>query len=580
MGDTVVPETAGGLPEPSGDAFAVLDGHGALAGWSAGAQQLLGYTADEVRGRGAAELLWSPSDADGLVRRGRTAESGLLGPVSLRHRDGSEVEVVLWAHSMVSAAGEPQWLLQADGAAAVRNADLRRSLLRGLFMESPFIIDVFDSQLRLLAQNDSQRRAEGFTEETVGRTMREAAPPGLLDMAALEARQRQVLETGTALIGTEVHGRNPADPGLDTVWSESILPLRSSAGEIVALAHLVADVTEEAQARERLALVNDSSVSIGSTLDVLRTAQELADFAVPRFADYAYVNLLDAVFSGAEPVAGPPVDAAPLRRAAKTMITGGPEVRMVAIGEIDPMASRPGSPTLRALVDGKPRLLSGEALAARFPPADERGAALRRFGIHSLILVPMHARGAALGTAVFFRFRRVGPFEPDDVLLAREFVARAAVCIDNAARYTRERTTALALQRSLLLQRLPELRTLDAASRYLPPGGHAVLGGAWFDVIPLSCARVALVVGDTPGEGVHAAVAMGRLRTAVRTLSDLDMAPDELLTHLSGLVKRAGDEQGLGPPAERGRRPACTPSSTPSPSGVRWPVRATRGRLW
>ncbi|WP_063795955.1 ATP-binding SpoIIE family protein phosphatase [Streptacidiphilus griseoplanus] len=584
MGDTVVPETAGGLPEPSGDAFAVVDGHGALAGWSVGAQRLLGYPADEVRGRGAAWLLYRPSDAAGLVRRGRSARSNLLGPVTLRHRDGGEVEAVLWVHLMTSPAGEPQWLLQAAEAAAVRRADLRRSLLRGLFTESPFIIDVFDSELRLLAQNDSQRRAQGFAEETVGRTMREAAPPGLLDLDALEERQRRVLATGVAQIGAEVHGRDPADPQLETVWSESILPLRSSAGEIVALAHLVADVTEEARARGRLALVNDASVCIGSTLDVLRTAQELADFAVPRFADYAYVNLLDAVFSGGEPVTGPPPAATPLRRAAESMVDSGPETRLVALGEIDLLASRPGSPTLRALVDGKPRLLSGETLATRYPPSDERGAALRSHGVHSLILVPMHARGAALGTAMFFRFRRTRNFEPDDVLLAQEVVARAAVCIDNASRYTRERTTALALQRSLQLQRLPALRTLDAASRYLPPGGPAVLGGAWFDLIPLSCARVALVVGDTAGEGVHAAVAMGRLRTAVRTFSDLDMAPDELLTHLSDLVKRAGDGHGLGPAAGSGETTCMYAVFDPisqqcalASAGHPWPALVTAG---
>ncbi|GAA2956542.1 hypothetical protein GCM10010478_65420 [Streptomyces erythrogriseus] len=66
-----------------------------------------------------------------------------------------------------------------------------------------------------------------------------------------------------------------------------------------------------------------------------------------------------------------------------------------------------------------------------------------------------------------------------------------------------------------------------------PPNG---VGGDWFDVIPLSGARVALVVGDVVGHGMDAAATMGRLRTAVRTLANLDMPPDELLAHLDDLV--------------------------------------------
>ncbi|MFJ2115199.1 SpoIIE family protein phosphatase, partial [Streptomyces sp. NPDC087850] len=150
--------------------------------------------------------------------------------------------------------------------------------------------------------------------------------------------------------------------------------------------------------------------------------------------------------------------------------------------------------------------------------------------------VPLKARGITLGVAVFTRGPRLEPFEPDDVVLAQELAGRAAVCIDNARRYTREHTTALALQRSLLTQRMPDQAAVEVASRYLPAGSRAGVGGDWFDVIPLSGNRVALVVGDVVGHGIHASAAMGRLRTAVRTLADVDLPPDELLTHLDDLV--------------------------------------------
>ncbi|MEV7417392.1 SpoIIE family protein phosphatase [Streptomyces sp. NPDC089919] len=100
----------------------------------------------------------------------------------------------------------------------------------------------------------------------------------------------------------------------------------------------------------------------------------------------------------------------------------------------------------------------------------------------------------------------------------------------------REHTTTMTLQRSLLPQKLPEHSALEIAHRYLPAGTEAGVGGDWFDVIPLSGARVALVVGDVVGHGIRASATMGRLRTAVRTLADVELPPDELLTHLDDLI--------------------------------------------
>ncbi len=178
-----------------------------------------------------------------------------------------------------------------------------------------------------------------------------------------------------------------------------------------------------------------------------------------------------------------------------------------------------------------------------------RTAAARRYGFHSVMYVPLRARGTTVGVVTFARHRRAEPFEQDDLILADELAARAAVAIDNARRYTRERATALTLQRSLLPQRLPAQTAVDVASRYLPAGTDMGVGGGWYDVIPLSGTRVALVVGDVVGHGVHAAATMGRLRTAVRTLADVDLAPEELLTRLDDVVTRLAFEEGPPPAA-------------------------------
>lgn len=154
------------------------------------------------------------------------------------------------------------------------------------------------------------------------------------------------------------------------------------------------------------------------------------------------------------------------------------------------------------------------------------------------MLVRVGARGNALGVATFIRRSSRGPFEQADLLLAEDLVARAAVNIDNARQFTREHNTALALQRFLLPQRVTAQSSLEVESRYLPAEASDGVGGDWFDVIRVSGARVALVVGDVVGHGIRAAASMGRLRTAVRTLADLDLPPEELLAHL--------DDQLLG----------------------------------
>jgi serine phosphatase RsbU (regulator of sigma subunit)/anti-sigma regulatory factor (Ser/Thr protein kinase) len=167
--------------------------------------------------------------------------------------------------------------------------------------------------------------------------------------------------------------------------------------------------------------------------------------------------------------------------------------------------------------------------------------------MHSLMVIPIRVRRALLGMVLFIRTADQGPFQEVDVLLAEELVSRAALALDNARQYAREHTAALALQRNLLPRRLKGGAAVETASRYLPADIDHGVGGDWFDVIPLSGARVALVVGDVVGHGINAAATMGRLRTAVRTLADMELPPDELLTHLDDTVQRLAEEDTDAP---------------------------------
>lgn len=229
-----------------------------------------------------------------------------------------------------------------------------------------------------------------------------------------------------------------------------------------------------------------------------------------------------------------------LRRVANRSIHEGAPEAVIAVGDVDFHAA--DSAQVHCLVTGRSALYRTLSEAAWVLKDPLRVAKVRQYGFDSWMTVPVDARGTTLGVAMFLRSRHAESFDAEDLSLAEEVVARAAVCLDNARRFTRERAAALTLQRSLLPQRLPEQSAVQAAFRYLPGAPELGVGGDWIDVIPLSGSRVALVVGDVVGHGLRASATMGRLRTAVRTLADVDLAPDELLTHLDDLVIRLASE--------------------------------------
>ncbi|MFE2068963.1 SpoIIE family protein phosphatase [Streptomyces sp. NPDC059467] len=297
------------------------------------------------------------------------------------------------------------------------------------------------------------------------------------------------------------------------------------------------------KSHRRLRLLYDAGTAVGNTLDVGRTAEELVRVAVPRFADFVTVDLEDAVLQGGEPTAAESA----LRRVARGGIRDDSPLAPAGalIGVTAPPGSAPGAVPDAALV------LDLRAVRPGTVPDAQQMDRLLAYGMGSLITAPLSVQGVLMGVIAFWRTRDSPPFEEDDLSDAEELAVKSARAIDNARRYTRERETALALQRSLLPHGLPERPTVDFAYRYLPTGTSAGVGGDWLDVIPLSGTRVALVVGDVVGHGIHASATMGRLRTAVRTLADVDLPPDELLTHLDDLVIHL-DDGGAEPTGEVG----------------------------
>jgi GAF domain-containing protein len=306
-------------------------------------------------------------------------------------------------------------------------------------------------------------------------------------------------------------------------------------------------LVEAQAAQERLALLNDASSQIGTTLDLQRTAEELVELVVPRFADFVTVDLLDAVVQDGfteedQPLM--PEDGRVLLRAVAVGEVVGHTLGSAAdqVGQV----SRSAAIYAESLRTGRSILIGqvDEASMHRITAHPDRVGPALEAGVHSYLMVPLLARGQVLGGAEFIRMHHNPlPFDDADVALAEELAARAAVAIDNARLYRRERNTALMLQHSLLPQEIRTTPGLEIAYRYLPASVISEVGGDWFDVIPLSCGRVALVVGDVMGHGMRAAASMGQLRTAARTLIGMDLAPDRVLRRLDETAAAMGEAQ-------------------------------------
>ncbi|MFF8596888.1 SpoIIE family protein phosphatase [Streptomyces sp. NPDC015220] len=379
---------------------------------------------------------------------------------------------------------------------------------------------ILDGDGRLLLANDEARRLLSLPEDADRRHVNELGlAPGLARvLESGEATSDEVFPAGDRLLAVNTRRTAPygGTPGLVASFRDTT-ELRALSGR--------AEV-----ARGRLTLLYEAGVRIGTTLDVRRTAQELADVAVPELADVVTVELLDTVLHGEEPTGA-------MNRMRRIALRSSQETHpLQPVGDLIQFVVA-DTPMVAALRRGKAVLVPDLHTAEDWRAQDPDGA--RRVldsGVHSLITVPLRAREVVLGMVNFWRVAGTPRFEEEDVAVAEELGARAAVAIDNARRYSREHAMAVTLQRSLLPRDLPDQDALEMAWRYLP--AQSGVGGDWFDVIPLPGFRVALVVGDVVGHGLHAAVTMGRLRTAVLNFSSLDLPPDELLGHLDEMVTR------------------------------------------
>lgn len=544
-GQGAVPSPPGGLLDLLSVAAIVLDDRGKIVFWSPQADKVLGHTAEEALGRYAADVLVHPMHRDLVVKLFAeilSTGASWAGAFPIRHGDGTTRLVEFRNMRLLDDLGDVYALGIAADQSMLRRVETDLALSERLVSQAAIGIALLDADLRYLLVNPALERINGKSAaDHIGRRPVDIVPS--LDVDTIESALRQVLLTGTPLIDQYTVGRTPADPDHDHAWSVSYFRLEGSGGRVIGVATTVVDVserhrvaTEADRARRRLAVIADASARVGTTLEVETTAQELVEVAVPDLADVAAVDVLDAVLAFRRTSAS--VDRGPEMFRALAVASAYPTPATASLKVGDLAAYSADRLITQCVHTGQPVVVAhadNSDLQHIAPDADV-ATAFARAGVHSYLAVPLIAHNEVLGAFDLLRARNPLPFDDDDVILAVELAARAAVSIDNARWHQSVRNVSETLQRSLLPGRPPELTGLDVASFYQPAQASHEVGGDWYDVIPLTDDRTALVIGDVMGNGIDAAATMGRLRTATCAFADLDLPPEHVLQHLDRIT--------------------------------------------
>lgn len=452
---------------------------------------------------------------------------------------GSPAAVVLSEAEALAALAtleaQPHGALPAE--VHVLAADYRTA--RQILDRATIGIAVLDHTLRYRYVNEALAELNGVAaEDHLGRTVSEVLPGINADDAgkALTA----VLRDGRPRAIT-VRGATRSDhPAGQRWWHNTYHRLHDASGRPLGAAAMVLEITTDRvirqsldRARKRLTLLDQAATHIGTTLDVQRTCEELTQLLVPQLADIAAVDVLEA-----EQLPPPP---GPLRMRrialSTTRVLQWAGHYLGAPGAV--IATHPASAAARCLDEQRSVVLPHPEQAAPSTAAwdNERTAFYQRLGLDSGCYVPLAAGRDTIGVVGLGRTGDRAAFSPEDVDLITELVRRAANSIDNAQRYTQQRDTAVVLQRALLSNITAPHPDVECASRYLPTGAGAEVGGDWYDSIALPDGTTVLVIGDVMGHGLDAAATMAEYRATVRTLAFQQLPPDRVLTEADALVQ-------------------------------------------
>ncbi|MEU0935674.1 SpoIIE family protein phosphatase [Embleya sp. NPDC005971] len=412
-----------------------------------------------------------------------------------------------------------------DKVGCERLAGIDAALLATLTSQGSTAFAFYDRRLHCRRVSGALARLAGRSaEDLLDRRPDEVYPPPRA--RRIEATLSRVLACGEPYVETHTSRGSDRDEPADRVgtarsdereraYESQWLPVREAgdeAGPVIGVLLVVRDITEQRRCVEllrssqwRTARLQAMTARIAGTLSVPEVEEAVEELGVGIAAACSQAYLLD---------------------------------------ETAPVYPWPNVPAQRTVTRrrGLPAHWSADLVAAvtdgiaRYTSNDGPGA--------SRVLLPLVGSGAPLGV-LRYTFDDGRAFDPDDRIFLEAFAGQCALAIERSRLYEREHRTAVALQRSLLPERLPAVHGVEFGFRYLPGAPDFEVGGDWYDVFQLPDGRVAIVVGDVIGKGLTAAAGMGRVRSALRALAFTDPEPAAVLTGLDRLFTATEDDESL-----------------------------------
>ncbi|MEU9450347.1 SpoIIE family protein phosphatase [Streptomyces sp. NPDC048277] len=456
------------------------------------------------------DLPWTLAAAERAIRDGTVYEA----EYRVRRPDGSYG----WTQSRGT-------VVEYDDGEAVRMVGMgwdtsesrtaRDALSRALRHMSDGFLLVDDDWRITFANLEAERTLSAREEELFGRVLWDL--PAVRQVPDLEARCRRAAVTATSegfdvriAAGRRHHLRLVPGPDGLTLYLTDVTEKRRRESEEAAAARAAA---------ERSARIAELTTALAKAMTSHDVVEAVAQRVLPPFGASGLAVL--AVEGG------------------RTDVVGAVGYPRAFLDTLDGLQVTASDPVGEAAGTGAPLFIaSAEEYAEHYPRLAHRP---RLAGKQAWAFLPLTVSGRtfAVCSVAFDRPRRL-TYEEQTLLTA--ISALVAHALERARLYDAEHTRSQELQRGLLPQRLPETPACTAAARFLPAGQGMDVGGDWYDVIPLSADRVALVIGDVMGHGLSEAATMGRLRTAVKTLADLELPPDEVMGHLNDIVGGLGED--------------------------------------
>ena len=394
-----------------------------------------------------------------------------------------------------------------------------------------------DHHGRILDFNPAAERTFGYRrEDVVGRPLADTVIPSSLREQHWEGLRRY-LETGEGpVLGRRLELTGMRSDG--TEFPVELAVIRVNVPGPPFFAGFVRDISDRKTLEERLRWAEESqrflaqaSSVLAESLEFHETLAVVAQLAVPRLADWCGVSIRE--------------DDGTVNQLAVAHIDPQKVELAKALSQKYPPDPNSSYGVHEVLRTGKSQLLR-EIPASMIEAAaqdEEHLRMLRELDLRSAMIVPMVARGRALG-AISLVFAESGRlYGESDLELAEDLARRAAMAVDNARLFEERSYVARTLQQSLLPPKLPSLPGIELSSVYRPAGEAFEVGGDFYDVFPCTAHAWAAVIGDVCGKGPDAAAVTGLARHTIRAAAAEENKPSRILQMLNDAVLHQRSDQ-------------------------------------